>query len=72
MFASINRGQRDIRADHQPAPATPLTIRLRHIDVELAKLSRKPRTVAALAAIDFYPDRRLDLRPGGQGGARRG
>lgn len=66
MFG-LNRPRTAYRLDRQPAeqaiPATPLTIRLRHIDIELGKLSRQPRTVHVLVALDWWLDRRLALRP---------
>lgn len=42
----------------------PLTVRLFHIDAELAKLAvQQPRSAAVRAALDFQLDRRLELRP---------
>jgi len=49
----------------------PLTVRLFHIDVKLAKLAAKqPRTDAVRAEIDDELDARLKLRSGGEGGSR--
>ncbi|GAA2696405.1 hypothetical protein [Actinoplanes palleronii] len=70
----LNRSRPTVHLDHQPGhPAltpSPLTIRLRHVDIELAKLAARPRTETILGAIDFWLDRRLKLRPGAEGGAR--
>lgn len=74
MLGFFNRDKPAIPADQQADRAllapTPLTIRKRHIDIELGKLSGCERTVNNLAAIDFWLDRRLTLRPGGEGGSR--
>lgn len=74
MLEFFNRNRPESRLELQTSaqliPATPLTIRLRHIDVELDKLSRQPRTVHVLVALDFWLERRLALQPGGEGGSR--
>lgn len=70
----LNRSRPAVHLDHQTGQAaltpSPLTIRLRHIDIELAKLAVRPRTETILGAIDFWLDRRNTLRAGGSGGAR--
>lgn len=49
----------------------PLTIRLRHIDIELAKLAKqRPRTENVWAAIDFWLGKRWQLKHGREGGVR--
>lgn len=53
-----------------PAPVNPFALRLPHIDAELTKLSKQPRTVHVRVALDFWLDRRLTLRPGGEGESR--
>jgi hypothetical protein len=59
-------------AGDQPAgiTPTPLTIRLVHIDRELTKFAAmRPRTETVLRALDYWLDRRLEKRPGGEGGS---
>lgn len=72
MFDRLFNRTPAIRPDHLGQPgdklisATPLTLRLRHIDVELGKLSKqRPRTGDVWARINRELDRRLDLRPAG-------
>jgi hypothetical protein len=71
MFGFPKRAQAP--AGDQPAgiTATPLTIRLSHIDRELAALAEQPRDPYNLAALDVWLDKRLVLKPapGGEGGS---
>jgi hypothetical protein len=76
MLDFFNRRRPAIPADQQPGrnliTPTPLTLRLRHIGIELGKLSAiQPRPETTRGALDFWLDRRLTLRPGGEGGSRR-
>jgi hypothetical protein len=75
MLDFFNRRRPELPADQQPGrdllTPTPLTLRPRHIDIELGKLAGCERTANNLAALDFWLDRRLTLRPGGEGGSRR-
>lgn len=73
MLEFFNRNRPESRLElhtgAQVIPATPLTIRMRHIDIELSKLSVvRPRTETTWDALDFWLDRRLTLR-GGEGGS---
>jgi hypothetical protein len=75
MLDFFNRRRPELPADQQPGrnliTPTPLTLRLRHIDIELGKLAAvQPRTETTQGALDFWLDRRLTLRPGGEGGSR--
>lgn len=47
----------------------PAGLRLRHIDIELAKLAVRERTDGVRLALDFWLDRRNSVRHGGEGGA---
>lgn len=63
-FPFLNRNRPAPAVGIAPVAPTPLTLRLRHIDIELGKLRTvEPRTDITWGALDYWLDRRLVLRP---------